>query len=175
MLPNYCLAHKIPRVTERAANPAADGPLPLPHLERDLRLIQRYTFIHSDAPFTSGVPLVGPVIVLVKRAARRVLRAVSGGVLGSQSEFNAAVAEILFEFTRRASSDDPLTLNPAALNQALAMISKSDGEQARALSLLVRQVQLLEQQVRAAQLSAADGEHKIADLSRRLAELEKER
>ncbi|MGE5140477.1 MAG: hypothetical protein ACM3JD_13500 [Rudaea sp.] len=162
-------------MTERTADPAVDGPLPLAHLERDLRLIQRYTFIHSDAPFTSGVPLVGPVIVLVERAARRVLRAASGGVLGSQSEFNAAVAEILFEFTRRAASPEPLALNPDALEQALALISRSDGEQARALSLLVRQVQLLEQQVRAAQLSAADGERKMAELSRRLAELEKER
>ena len=166
---------KIERVTEPAADPAVDAPFSIPHLERDLRLIQRYTFIHSDAPFTSGVPLVGPVIVVLKRAARRVLRGSAGAALGSQAEFNAAVAEILFEFTRRAPGPKPLTLNPDGLEQALDLVSKTDGEQARALALLVRQVQLMAQEVRAAQLSAAESERQVAELSRRVAELEKER
>ncbi len=156
-------------------NPANDDkPFPLAHLEHDLRLIQRYAFIHSNAPFTSSVPWVGPVIVAVKRAVRRALRGVLSATMGTQEEFNAAVANILFEFTRRAATPAPLTLNEAAVDEALRRLASfPDGrEQAEALTLLAREIQLVREQVRAAQLSASQSERLASELLRRVAALE---
>lgn len=146
----------------------------LPHLERDLRLVRRYAFIHSDAPLTSNVPLLGPLIVAVQRAVRGLLRRAVVPAMGTQAEFNAAVAEILFEFTRRAATSSPLTLNDSALDDALRLLSSStDGrEQTQALALLAREIQLLREQVRAAQLSASESERVVSELLRRVAALE---
>lgn len=151
-----------------------DEPMPLAHLEHDLRLIQRYAFIHSNAPFRSSVPWVGPAIIAVKRAVRWVLRGVLSAAVGTQEEFNAAVANILFEFTRRAATPSPLTLHEAAVDEALhRLASLPDGrEQAEALTLLAREIQLLQEQVRAAQLSASESERLASELLRRVAALE---
>jgi hypothetical protein len=153
---------------------SGDEPLPLVHLERDLRLMQRYAFIHSNAPFTSKAPLVGPLIVAVKGAARRMLRRVLNATMGTQEEFNAAVANILFEFTRRAATPTPLTLNEAASDEALRRLAASANgrERAEALILLAREIQLLRDQVRAAQLSASQSERLASELLRRVSSLE---
>jgi hypothetical protein len=119
------------------------------------------------------VPLVGPVIVTLKNAARWILRGALSRVLGSQDEFNAAVANILFEFTRRASTPAPLELNPAAVDEAINRLSLSDNGSTRSeVLLLAREIQVLREQVRAAQLSAAENERLVSELVRRVSELE---
>ncbi len=142
--------------------------VPLSHLEHDLRLIQRYTIIHSNAPFTSSVPIVGPLIVVSKRAARYILRGLLRASIGGQDDFNAAVAEILFEFTRRASSPEPLALNDGPLDHALRALEDKDGACAGAVTLLAREIRLLQEQVRAAQLAAAENERALAELRRQI-------
>jgi hypothetical protein len=114
------------------------------------------------------------VIVAVKRAVRRALRGVLSATMGTQEEFNAAVANILFEFTRRAATPAPLTLNEAAVDEALRRLASfPDGrEQAEALTLLAREIQLVREQVRAAQLSASQSERLASELLRRVAALE---
>jgi hypothetical protein len=165
-------------LTDTALKPTRDAePLAIAHLERDLRLVQRYAFIHSDAPFTSNVPLIGPLIVALKRAGRRMLRGALSASMGTQDEFNASVANILFEFTRRAASPAPLTLNEAAVDQVLNRLSAASGdrEQVAALTMLAREMQLLREQVRAAQLSASASERLASELLRRVAALEAKR
>ncbi len=153
----------------------AESAQPIAHLDRDLRLIRRYAFVHSNMPFTVKVPLVGPAVVLLVRTARRFLRGVSAIALGPQNEFNAAVAEILFEFTRRASTSEPLTLSEATFDEAVQRLASAatSREQSEALQIVVREVQLLREQVRAAQLSASESERQVSELLRRVAALEK--
>ncbi len=159
------------------AKPANSEPLSIPQLERELRLIQRYAFVHSNAPFQSDVPLIGPFIVAAKHAARRLLRGLLSTTVGTQDEFNAAVANILFEFTRRAATPEPLTLNDDTLDEVMRRLSTtSDGRgQAEVLRLLVREIQLLREQVRAAQLSASENERQVSELVRRVSILESQK
>ncbi|MGB8648887.1 MAG: hypothetical protein WCF84_26860 [Anaerolineae bacterium] len=143
-------------------------PIPLSHLEHDLQLIQRYTFLHSSAPFTSNLPIIGPLVAAVKNAGRWALRGLLRATVGAQDEFNAAVAEILFEFTRRAASSAPLTLNDARLDEALRRLATGGPATIEVLTLLAREIQVLQAQVRAAQLAASDNERAIAELRREL-------
>jgi hypothetical protein len=146
-----------------------EAPLPVAHLERDLKLIQRYAFIHSNVPFKSNNPLLGGLIVAMKGTARAGLRRALAWSIGTQAEFNAAVANILFEFTRRAASPAPLTLNESALDDAQRHAASTDPhEHAEAVELLAREIQLLGEQVRAAQLTASENERLVSELRREI-------
>ena len=160
--------------TRERITPPDQGELYLPHLDHDLQIIRRYVFVHSNLPFTSNVPLLGPLLVAAKRILRWALRSVLSATIGTQDEFNAAVANVLFEFTRRAATAAPLTTNDAAADQALRLLANgSSGDASRqALTLITREIQLLRDQVRAAQLSASESERAASELLRRVAALE---
>ncbi len=162
------MSHQTPVNSDSIRASQAPAAVPLSHLEHDLRLIQRYTFVHSNAPFTSNVPIVGPLIVLFKRAARSILRGLLRASLGGQDDFNAAVAEVLFEFTRRASSAEPLALNDAPLDDALRAMEDKEANRGGVVTLLAREIRLLQTQVRAAQLTASENERALADLRRQV-------
>lgn len=169
-----------PRSFEVLAPPDAgrtDEPLLLAHLERDLQLIRRYAFVHSNLSFKPRVPLVGGLLAVGLNAARAVLRGMLTLAMGTQDEFNAAVAQVLLEFTRRAATRNPLTPSDSALDEALRILSTraSTEAQANALKLVAREVQLLREQVRAAQLTATENERQASELLRRIAALEEQR
>jgi hypothetical protein len=154
-------------------NVRADEPLLLSHLERDLKLIRRYAFVHSHAPFRTRAPFFGAVL----NALRAVLRGMLSFALGSQDEYNAAVADVLLEFTRRAATRNPLLVDDAALDEALRLLSNGAPRDAQrdALNLIAREVQLLREQVRAAQLTASENERLTSELVRRVAALESDK
>lgn len=175
--PPACLPVR-PRITVKMNDQpvSTDPALYVPHLDRALQLVRKYSFVYSDAPFRSRVPLIGPWIAGVKGLARRALRAAVGVAWGSQAEFNAAVAEILFEFTRRATlAQAPQPAETALMARLAAPPAGTDGrEQALAAALqdLARQVDALRAGVQAANLSAAAAEQRLAELARELARLE---
>lgn len=167
------LAEARSQITAAAApDPVA---LYLPHLERSMKIVQRYAALNSDAPFVSNVPLFGPLIALVKELARRVLRASLRGALGSQAEFNLAVADILFEFTRRAAVSNPIAAEPSShpgLAEHLPP-SKSDTRAAADLEAFSQELAALRESVRAANLGAAEAERQVSELHREVETLKR--
>ncbi len=147
-----------------------DEPLLLAHLERDLKLIRRYEFVHSNLPWKAK----SPIVVAFLNAARVVLRGGLSFAMGTQDEFNAAVSRVLLEFTRRAATRDPLMLHESAVDEARRLLEQSANSDAEkdALQLLVQEVLLLREQVCAAQLTMAECERQQSELLRRLAALE---
>ncbi len=152
------------------------SPISLPHLQRDLALIQRYAAIYSETPYTSRVPLFGPIIVLFKNIARRLLRRTAAAGLGTQAEFNSAVAHILFEFTRRATTAGPLALNGSAIEEAWLRVAnaKPSSNQSAAMTELLHDFKVLLDKVYAAQMSASQAEQDVAVLRREVARLQLE-
>jgi hypothetical protein len=149
--------------------------LHLPHLERSMKIVQRYAAVHSDAPFVSNVPLLGPVIVLVKKLVRGVLRVSLRGAFGSQAEFNAAAADILFEFTRRAAIPQNPAPSEMLFAQMLGQLARSgqadDPAVAASLERLVRELGALRESVRAANLAAAESEREIMQMRQEVEKL----
>jgi hypothetical protein len=151
--------------------------LHLPHLEHSMKIVQRYAAVYSDAPFVSNVPLFGPLIILAKNLARRVLRLPLRGAFGSQAEFNAAAADILFEFTRRAA----LSQNPPRAEMSLAPtlgpLARSGQADDRAvmaaLGALTQELAALRESVRAANLGAAEAEHEVMQLRQEVEKLKR--
>lgn len=151
--------------------------LHLPHLERSMKIVQRYAAVYSDAPFASNVPLFGPLIILAKNLARGVLRVALRGAFGSQGEFNAAVADILFEFTRRAALSQNPPRAEASLAPALEQLARSpalpDRAVMAALDATAQELAALRESVRAADLGAAEAERGMMELRRELEKLKR--
>lgn len=148
--------------------------LHLPHLERSMKIVQRYAAVYSNAPFVSNVPLFGPIIVLAKNIARRVLRVGLSAAFGSQAEFNAAAAEILFEFTRRAALSQNLPDEEMRIAQLLERGAQSGQRDDRtALEEVVRELAVLRESVRAANLAAAEAESQVMELRRQVEKLKR--
>jgi hypothetical protein len=151
--------------------------LHLPHLEHSMKIVQRYAAAYSDAPFVSDVPLFGPLIVLARNLARRVLQVALRGTFGSQLEFNAAVADILFEFTRRAA----LSQNPPRAEMGLAPILRQlarpgqadDRAVMAALDALMQELEALRESVRGANLAAAEAERELMQLRQEVEKLKR--
>jgi hypothetical protein len=154
------------------ADPVA---LHLPHLARSMKIVQRYAAVYSDAPFVSNLPLFGPLIVLAKNLVRGVLRLALRGAFGSQGEFNAAAADILFEFTRRATlpQNSPRTeMRLAPILDPLARSGQAeDREAAAALGRFVQELEALRESIRAANLAAADTEREVMQLRQEVEKL----
>ncbi len=145
----------------------------LPHLEQSVKTIEKYAFIHLDAPFVSSTPVVGPLVALAKNLFRRVLRWTLPIALGSQDEFNAAVANLLVEFTHRAALAPSKTPNAVKLEDILRQLDMSDPRDRALLTafgMLTREIALLHESARAANLSAAEMERALAELRREVEE-----
>lgn len=148
----------------------------LPQLEESIKAIERYAFIRADAPFVSQTPVVGPLIAFAKNLLRRVLRWGLPFAIGSQDEFNAAVAEILVEFTHRAAlapGEPPGDVKLDGLLKQLDASNPRDRALITAFAMLTREISLLREGVRAANLSAAEMESTIAELQRELEKLKR--
>ena len=143
----------------------------LPHLEQSVKTIEKYAFIHSDAPFVSRTPLVGPLIAFAKNLLRRGLRWALPIAFGSQGEFNAAVANLLVEFTHRAALAPGDAPNAVKLDDVLKQLDVSnprDRALFTAFGMLAREIALLHESARAANLSAAEMERTLAELKREI-------
>lgn len=148
--------------------------LHLPHLARSMKIVQRYAAVYSDAPFVSSVPLFGPLVILAKNLARRLLRAALSGAFGSQAEFNAAAAEILFEFTRRAALSQNLPQEEMRITQLLERdVQRGQRDGPAALEEIVRELAAVRESVRAANLAAAEAERQVMELRQQVDELKR--
>ncbi len=162
------------RLAVSSAEGSDDAALYLPHLQRSLKIVQRYAAVESDAPFVSQLPLIAPLVVRGKTFARRVLRGSLRGAFGSQAEFNAAVAEILFEFTRRAAvaqNPPPTPANRVNSFEATCQPDSRDPVLGAVLRDLMQEIAALRESTRAANLSAAEAERAVAELRRELEQL----
>lgn len=157
-----------PAQASRASEETDAVALHLPQLERSMKIVQRYAAVYSDVPFVSNVPLFGPLIVFARNLARRALRLTLSGAFGSQAEFNAAAAEILFEFTRRAAVSQDLPPEEKQLVRALDRVARSGqadyGAVLTALEGMVQELAVLRESTRAANLAAAGAEQQVMQL-----------
>lgn len=142
--------------------------LQMPHLERSMKIIQRYADAYSDVPFDSSIPLLGPLIILGKNLARRVLRTGLSAGFGSQAEFNAAVGEILFEFTRRAALSQNLPdRRPGKTTRGVPRAptgNEPDPAPPAGFDAFTQELVALRESVRAANLSATEAERQVIQL-----------